>query len=128
MNLLASETVSINNLLSIIAIGKDEKDMNKIREIARNADEDGMGYIDQEEFSQFVRDLITYRQDLIVKSSLLVKKLLSLKWGEEKEERIKEYFKQLCLLNIVISRNTIETQDMVKIITADKQLAKRYDI
>ena len=96
MNLLASETVSINNLLSIIAIGKDEKDMNKIREIARNADEDGMGYIDQEEFSQFVRDLITYRQDLIVKSSLLVKKLLSLKWGEEKEERIKEYFKQLC--------------------------------
>lgn len=51
MNLLASETVSINDLLSIIAKGKDKKEMDKINEIAYKADSDGMGYIDKSEFS-----------------------------------------------------------------------------
>lgn len=50
MNLLASESVSIGDLLLIIERDKNEKELKKIRDIAKHADSDGLGYIDCQEF------------------------------------------------------------------------------
>lgn len=63
MNLLASSTVSINDLVKIITMGKDEKDTKKITEMAKNADSDGMGFIDNVEFGHFIKDLSELRLD-----------------------------------------------------------------
>ena len=73
MNLLASETVSINDLVFIISQGKTEKDLKKIREIAKNCDGDGEGYIDSKEFGQFIREMNDFRHETVIKSSQSIK-------------------------------------------------------
>lgn len=128
MNLLASETVSINDLIFIISEGKDAKELKKIKEIAKNCDSDGQGYIDKKEFGQFIREMNEYRHEIIVRCSQSVKKLLQTEWCREKESQISHVWKKICAINCIITHTTIDFGDFSKIQNADKQLSKRKDL
>lgn len=101
MNLLASYSISIQDLLDIMGSNKDDEGLEEMTELIKKSDENEEGYIDFEEFKGFMDMVFFYKQTIMLRSANALKKIVLMQWGPEKKSKIDEHFEQICKVNIV---------------------------
>lgn len=85
MNLLASYSISIDDLIDIMGSNKDDEGLEEMTEIIKKSEVSQDGQMDYQEFRNFMNSLYFYKHTIIIKAAISLKKVVTMSWSDEKE-------------------------------------------